>query len=82
MRFGWRDNAMAASKITSISTTIAPNDPMSEPDAPIQKSPYCWHTGNQFVELLPLCAKYTIDAAADAPEVRRANMIFKTFLEC
>lgn len=69
---------MAPSKITRISTTIAPNDPMSEPDAPWQKSPYCWHTGNQFVELFPLWAKYTIDAAADAPAVRRASMTFKT----
>lgn len=40
-RFACRDKAMAASKIMSMNTTTPPNDPMSEPDAPWQKSPYC-----------------------------------------
>lgn len=33
VRFLCRDNAMAASKINSINTTIPPYDPISDPDA-------------------------------------------------
>lgn len=52
---------------------------MSDPAERWQKSVYCWQMENQFAEEFPLCAKYTMAAAAEAPDVRRTNIIFKSF---
>lgn len=53
----------------------APNDPIKEPDTRSQKELNCWQIANQFVFVFPLCAKYTIAAAADAAAVKRASII-------
>ena len=38
-----------------------------------QKSPNSWQIGSQFVFVFPLCAKYTIAAAAEAAAVSKAR---------
>lgn len=47
-----------------------------------QKSLNCWQMANQFVLEFPLCAKYTIAAAAEAADVVTATItcIFHTSL--
>lgn len=47
-------------------------DPTKEPEARSQKELYCWHIAIQLARAFPLCAKYTMAAAADAPDVKNA----------
>jgi hypothetical protein len=68
---------MAESNIRSTSTTMAANEPMREPEMRSQNESNCWQIANQFALTLPLCAKYTIAAAADAPAVTRASIACK-----
>lgn len=72
------DNAIADKTISRNIMAIAPIEPISDPAERWQKSVYCWHIENQLAEVFPLCAKYTIAAAADAPDVRNTSIIFKT----
>lgn len=65
--------ANADNMISSTNMTIATKEPMSEPEIRSQKLSNCWQIANQLAEVLPLCAKYTIAAAADAAEVNRPN---------
>ncbi|KAK3007617.1 hypothetical protein RJ639_014103 [Escallonia herrerae] len=71
-----RERATADSKTSSTSTTIAAKDPISEAEMRSQKELYCWQMANQFALALPLCAKYTMAAAAEAPAVNRASIPF------
>jgi len=68
---------MAESNISSISITMAPNEPMRDPEIRSQNESNCWQMASQFALTLPLCAKYTIAAAADAPAVTNASIAFK-----
>lgn len=67
---------MADNRISIINTTTAPKDPIKEPEVRWQKELNCWQMANQFVLEFPLCAKYTIAAAADAPAVKRASITY------
>ena len=69
-----RERATADNRISSINTTMAPKDPIKEPEVRSQKEWNCWQIANQFVLAFPLCAKNTIAAAADAPAVKRASI--------
>ena len=71
-----RERAMADNRISRINTTTAPKDPIKEPEVRWQKELNCWQMANQFVLEFPLCAKYTIAAAADAPAVKRASITY------
>lgn len=62
--------------MSSISMSIPPNEPIKEPDILSQKELNCLQMANQFALLFPLCARYTIAAAADAPAVSRASIAF------
>lgn len=73
-----RERAAAESKIKSIKTTTPTKDPIKEPEMRSQKELNCWQMANQFALAFPLCAKYTIAAAAEAPAVRRANIAYTT----
>ena len=53
--------------------TTAMKEPIKEPDARSQKLLYCWHIENQFADVLPLCAKYTMAAVAEAAAVSKPN---------
>lgn len=63
--------------MSSTSTTMAANEPIREPEMRSQKESNCWQIASQFALAFPLCAKYTIAAAADAPAVTRASIAFK-----
>jgi len=56
---------------------MAPNEPMSDPEIRSQNESNCWQIASQFALTLPLCAKYTIAAAADAPAVTSASITFE-----
>lgn len=64
------------SKIMSINTTIPTKDPIKDPEMRSQKELNCWQIANQFALAFPLCAKYTIAAAAEAPAVKRASIAY------
>lgn len=50
-------------------------DPIKEPEIRSQKELNCWQMADQFALAFPLCAKYTIAAAAAAaPAVKRASI--------
>uniref|UniRef100_A0A0D9WNL1 Uncharacterized protein n=1 Tax=Leersia perrieri TaxID=77586 RepID=A0A0D9WNL1_9ORYZ len=55
---------------------MAANEPIKEPEIRSQKESNCWQIASQFALAFPLCAKYTIAAAADAPAVTRASIAF------
>lgn len=61
-----RERAAAERKIRSIKTTTPIKDQIKEPEMRSQEL-NCWHIANQFALALPLLAKYTIAAAAEAP---------------
>lgn len=67
-----RDSAAPDRKIIIMSRIIATNDPIKEPEIRLQKELNCWQTASQFVLPFPSCAKYTMAAAAEAPDVKRA----------
>lgn len=60
--------------IISISSAIPTKDPIKEPEIRWQKELNCWQIANHFALAFPLCAKYTIAAAADALPVKRASI--------
>ena len=68
--------AKADNMISSTNKTIATKEPINEPEIRSQKLLYCWQIENQLAEVLPLCAKYTIAAAADAAAVNRPNAAY------
>lgn len=68
--------ANADKRMSSMNITTAINEPMSAPEIRSQKLLNCWQIANQLAEVLPLCAKYTIAAAADAAEVSRPNAAY------
>lgn len=73
----WRREIENADKrISSTNMTIATKEPISEPEVRSQKLLNCWQIANQLAEALPLCAKYTIAAAADAADVNRPNAAY------
>lgn len=74
---GRRHSAMADSRIRTMNTRIPPNEPIRDPEMRWQKLLNCWHIASQLAEAFPLCAKYTIAAAAEAPKVRRASITFR-----
>ena len=55
---------------------MAANEPMREPEMRPQKESNCWQMANQLALALPLCARYTIPAAADAAAVTSASIVF------
>ena len=71
-----QEMAAADNKIMSINATIPTKDPIKEPEMRSQKELNCWQMANQFALAFPLCAKYTIAAAAEAPAVRRASIAY------
>lgn len=77
-----RDSAAPDRKIITKNRTIAAKDPIKEPEIRSQKELNCWQTDSQFVLAFPLCAKYTMAAAAEAPDVKRAivtcSQLYKT----
>jgi hypothetical protein len=54
---------------------MAANEPMREPEMRSQKESNCWQMASQLALALPLCARYTIAAAADAAAVTSASSI-------
>ena len=60
----------------STSSTMAAKEPMREPEMRSQKASNCWQMANQLALALPLCARYTIAAAADAADVTSASITF------
>ena len=59
-----------------MSRTMAAKEPMREPEMRSQKESNCWQMANQLALALPLCARYTIAAAADAAAVTSASIAF------
>ena len=55
---------------------MATKEPIKEPEIRSQKLLYCWQIANQLAEALPLCAKYTIAADADAAAVNSPNIAY------
>lgn len=51
-----------------------PKEPIKDPEVRSQKELNCWQIATQLALAFPLCAKYTIAVAAEAPAVRRANI--------
>ena len=68
--------AIADMRIRIMNRTTAMKEPITEPEMRSQKRLYCWQKGNQLVFGFPLCATYTMAAAAEAPVVRRPNITF------
>ena len=54
--------------------SIPPKEPIKDPEVRSQKELNCWQIATQLALAFPLCAKYTIAVAAEAPAVRRANI--------
>ncbi|KAK4790369.1 hypothetical protein SAY86_017673 [Trapa natans] len=52
------------------------NDPTTAPLTFWQKSPNCWQIASQFVVGFPLCAKYTMAAAAAPAAVVRVSATY------
>lgn len=74
-----RDIATAKVKISSRSRSIPPKEPIKDPEMRSQKESNCWQNADQLALALPLYAKYTIAAAAEAPAVRRASITLTKF---
>lgn len=68
--------ATADNKTRSMNKATPAKDPINEPEMRSQKELNCWQMANQFVLVLPLCAKYTMAAAAEAPAVKSPSMDF------
>lgn len=62
--------------ISNINIAIPTKEPMRDPEIRSQKLLNCWQIANQLALGLPLCAKYTMPAAAEAPAVRTAIITF------
>ena len=62
--------------ITSIIITAAANEPIKDPDIRLQKESNSWQKANQLALVLPLCAKYTMAVAEEAPAVTRVSITF------
>lgn len=54
--------------------SIPPKEPIKDPEVRSQKELNCWQIATQLALAFPLCAKYTIAVAAEAPAVRIANI--------
>lgn len=74
-----RDSATADRSITSISTRIPMKDPTKEPETRSQKELDCWQITNQLAWTSPLWTKCTMAAAAEAPAINRAKIIFNNW---
>lgn len=72
-------NAMADRIISRIKISAAPNEPIREPEIRSQKFWNCWQIADQLADAFPLCAKYTIAAAAEATAVTAASNICTIF---
>lgn len=59
--------------------SIPPKEPIKDPEVRSQKELNCWQIAIQLALAFPLCAKYTIAVAAEAPAVRRANITLTKF---
>lgn len=73
-----RESATAESNINSINTTIPANDPMREPEIRSQNELNCRQIDSQLAFAFPLCARYTIDVAADTPAVNSPIITFNS----
>lgn len=51
-------------------------EPVRDPDDRSQKLFNCWQMGAQLALALPLCAKYTMAVAEEAPAVSSTSMTF------
>lgn len=60
--------------------TTAPKEPINDPEAWWQKSLNCWQTASQLAEPLPECAKYKMDAVAEAAEVSSPSITWQRLL--
>lgn len=60
--------------IISMSTNAAAKEPNNEPEVRWQKELNCWQIANQLALVFPWCAKYTMAAAVEAPEVTSASI--------
>ena len=65
---------MADEMIISMSTNAAAKEPINDPEVRSQKELNCWQIASQLALAFPLCAKYTMAAAVEAPEVTRASI--------
>lgn len=76
----WRrmDSVAPDKVINKTMIRTATNDPIKDPVMRSQKFWYCWQIADQFAEALPLCAKYTIAAAAEAPAASTPCIICRT----
>lgn len=66
--------------IMMMSNALPTKDPTTAPEIRSQNELNCWQIANQFALVFPLCAKYTIAAAAEAPAVNRANIACMIFM--
>lgn len=55
---------------------IPPKEPIKEPEIRWQKELNCWQIANQFALVFPLCARYTMAAAAEAADVKSPSIAY------
>lgn len=72
-----REMAMADEMIMSMRRNAEAKELIGDPDVRSQKESNRWHIDNQFALAFPLCAKYTMDVAADAPAVTNPSIAWK-----
>jgi len=72
-----REMEMDDMRMRRTKRTMATKDPIKEPEVRSQKLLNCWQMANQLAEVFPLCAKYTIAAAAEAAAVKKTNATYK-----
>jgi hypothetical protein len=58
--------------------TMAVKDLMSDPEMCSQELK-CWQMANQLARTLPLCARYKMVAAVEAPAVNRARCVLLVY---
>uniref|UniRef100_A0A0E0K1I9 Photosynthetic NDH subunit of lumenal location 2, chloroplastic n=1 Tax=Oryza punctata TaxID=4537 RepID=A0A0E0K1I9_ORYPU len=73
-------SASAERKTRATSTTAAAKEPTSDAVMRSQKEVNCWQIPNQLAHALPLRARYTIAAAADALAVSSASITCMPFI--
>ncbi|KAK8715039.1 hypothetical protein V6N13_042382 [Hibiscus sabdariffa] len=69
-----REMEMADEMVMSMRTNAETKEPINDPEVLSQKESNCWQIGDQFAFEFPSCAKYTIEAAAEAPAVTKASI--------
>lgn len=70
--------AIAERTTRNTKRTAAMNDPTTAPLTFWQKSPNCWQIASQLVFGFPLCARYTIAAAAAPAAVVSVSATYRT----